>query len=91
MDEMDAMLKTLGTETNNSMVAGISNYAASPPPSPLDADINKRNELREIAASVAAAATLHKGKKKATTVSSNLTSLMISDLKLRLHSFQNTV
>lgn len=62
---MDAMFKTLGSEVNNSMVAGISNYASSPPPSPLDADINKRNELREIAASVAAAATTHKGKKKA--------------------------
>lgn len=65
LDEMDAMFKTLGTEVNNSMVAGISNYASSPPPSPLDVDINKRNELREIAASVAAAAaTMPKGKKK---------------------------
>ncbi|XP_065218469.1 activated Cdc42 kinase-like isoform X1 [Planococcus citri] len=62
LDEMDAMFKTLGSEKNNSMVAGVSNYASSPPPSPLDADINKRNELREIAASVAA--TMHKGKKK---------------------------
>ncbi|XKL67845.1 hypothetical protein PGB90_003336 [Kerria lacca] len=62
---MDAVFRTLGTEVNNSMVAGISNYASSPPPSPLDADINKRNELREIAASVAAAATMHKSKKKA--------------------------
>lgn len=63
---MEAVLRTLGSEVNNSMVAGISNYASSPPPSPLDTDINKCNELREIEASVAAAATWHKGKKKAT-------------------------
>lgn len=69
-DEMEAVLRTLGTEVNNSMVAGISNYASSPPPSPLDVDINKCNELREIEASVAAAATTHKGKKKAMLVRS---------------------
>lgn len=62
---MENIIRNLGTQVNNSMAAGISNYASSPPPSPLDADINKCNELREIEASVAAAATTNKGRKKA--------------------------
>lgn len=48
---MNAMFRNIGT-----------NDIGSPPPSPLDVDTNKRNELREIAAS------LTKSKKKQATV-----------------------
>ncbi|CAH0380911.1 unnamed protein product [Bemisia tabaci] len=51
LDEMNAMFRNIGT-----------NDIGSPPPSPLDVDTNKRNELREIAAS------LTKSKKKQATV-----------------------
>lgn len=51
LDEMDAMFKSLDTSPCP---------PSSPPPSPLDDTVNKRNELREIAAS--------RGKKKQATV-----------------------
>lgn len=59
---METMFRTISTN-------GVSNYAVSPPRSPLDPlDTNHRNELREIAASIAAAAVNSKTKKKQATV-----------------------
>lgn len=60
---METMFRTISTN-------GVSNYAVSPPRSPLDPlDTNHRNELREIAATIAAAAVNSKTKKKQATVS----------------------
>lgn len=59
---METMFRTISTN-------GVSNYAVSPPRSPLDPlDTNHRNELREIAATIAAAAVNSKTKKKQATV-----------------------
>jgi len=59
---METMFRTISTN-------GVSNYAVSPPRSPLDPlDTNHRNELREMAASIAAAAVNSKTKKKQATV-----------------------
>uniref|UniRef100_A0A1B6DJ21 non-specific protein-tyrosine kinase n=1 Tax=Clastoptera arizonana TaxID=38151 RepID=A0A1B6DJ21_9HEMI len=56
MDEMDAVLKCFGGPLPPARPSG----SPPPPPSPLDDTINKRNELREIAA--------NKAKKKQATV-----------------------
>ncbi|XP_025423425.1 activated Cdc42 kinase-like isoform X3 [Sipha flava] len=63
VEEMETMFRTISTN-------GVSNYAVSPPRSPLDPlDTNHRNELREIAANIAAAAAVNsKTKKKQATV-----------------------
>lgn len=62
---METMFRTISTN-------GVSNYAVSPPRSPLDPlDTNHRNELREIAATIAAAAVNSKTKKKQATVRLN--------------------
>ncbi|VVC45669.1 Hypothetical protein CINCED_3A018950 [Cinara cedri] len=63
VEEMETMFRTISTN-------GVSNYAVSPPRSPLDPlDTNHRNELREIAATIAAAAAVNsKTKKKQATV-----------------------
>ncbi|XP_050428034.1 activated Cdc42 kinase-like isoform X2 [Adelges cooleyi] len=63
VEEMETMFRTISTN-------GVSNYAVSPPRSPLDPlDTNHRNELREIAATIAAAAACNsKSKKKQATV-----------------------
>jgi len=65
VEEMETMFRTISTN-------GVSNYAVSPPRSPLDPlDTNHRNELREIAATIAAAAVNSKTKKKQATVRLN--------------------
>jgi len=63
---METMFRTISTN-------GVSNYAVSPPRSPLDPlDTNHRNEIREIAATLAAAAAVNsKTKKKQATVKLN--------------------
>ncbi|XP_008183401.1 activated Cdc42 kinase-like isoform X3 [Acyrthosiphon pisum] len=60
VEEMETMFRTISTN-------GVSNYAVSPPRSPLDPlDTNHRNELREIAATIAAAVNSKTKKKQAT-------------------------
>ncbi|XP_060843490.1 activated Cdc42 kinase-like isoform X3 [Rhopalosiphum padi] len=60
VEEMETMFRTISTN-------GVSNYAVSPPRSPLDPlDTNHRNELREIAATIAAAVNSKSKKKQAT-------------------------
>lgn len=59
VEEMETMFRTISTN-------GVSNYAVSPPRSPLDPlDTNHRNELREFAATIAAAANSKTKKKQA--------------------------